>query len=53
MFSGWQVDAPKDAVFTATVQKLDGAGGAVLYDASWSSEDDERLDALRKQLATL
>ena len=51
MFSEWgTVDAPADAVLTVSVDRLDGADGTVLYDASWSSGDQERLDALKSKL---
>ena len=51
MFSDWgKVDAPVDAVLTISVDRLDGADGAVLYDASWSTQDQERLDALKSKL---
>ncbi|HET9932989.1 MAG TPA: DUF6694 family lipoprotein [Polyangiaceae bacterium] len=50
MFSEWgKVEAPPDAVFTVSVERLDGADGNPLYDASWSEENQERLDALKSK----
>ena len=51
MFSDWgKVDAPKDAVFTVTVEQLDGPDGKPIYSTREFSESDlERLDELKKQ----
>ncbi len=51
MFSDWaKVDVPKDAVFTVTVEQLDGPDGKAIYSAREFSESDrERLDELKKQ----
>jgi hypothetical protein len=49
IFTEWNVDAPKDAVFTVSVARLDGADGKVLFDGTWSEENEARLEALRKQ----
>jgi hypothetical protein len=51
MFSDWgKVDAPKDAVFTVTVEQLDGPDGKVIYSAREFNESDrERLNELKKQ----
>lgn len=48
-FSDWgKVDAPADALFTVTVQKVDGANGKVLYSvADFTAKDKERLSELR------
>jgi hypothetical protein len=45
---GWDVEVPKDAVLTVTVERLNGPEGKTLYDAAWSDEDQQRLEALRK-----
>lgn len=50
MFSDWgEVDAPKDAVLTVEVLKLDGTDGEELYSVDNFDEDDqERLEELLK-----
>ena len=51
MFSDWgKVDAPADAVFTVTVQQLDGADGKPIYSTREFDEHDlERLNELKKK----
>lgn len=48
-FGKWgTVDAPRDAVFTAEVQKLDGPDGEPLFDAgSFTDDDAGRLSELK------
>lgn len=50
MFSDWgTVDAPADAVFTVTVEQLDGPDGKALYTTrGFSQHDRERLRELKK-----
>ncbi|MDO6748472.1 DUF6694 family lipoprotein [Gilvimarinus sp. 1_MG-2023] len=50
-YSDWgKVDAPADAVFTVTVERLDGADGEPLYSGQLFDEDDQkRLDELKTQ----
>jgi len=50
-FSDWgKVDAPKDAVFTVTVERLDGPEGKVLFAADqFSKRDEERLSELKEK----
>ncbi len=44
------VEAPDDAIFTVTVERLDGADGKALFDArSFSERQAKRLDELRRQ----
>jgi len=49
-FSDWgKVDAPKDAIFTVEVVKIDGPDGEVLYSTRGFGEDEEeRLEELLK-----
>ena len=49
MFSDWgQVDAPRDAILTVEVVKLDGPDGKTLFSAQLFDEDDaERLAELK------
>ena len=49
MFSDWgKVDAPADAVFTVTVQRIDGADSQPLYSVTGFTERDEkRLSELK------
>jgi hypothetical protein len=51
MFSDWgEVDAPADAVFTVTVEQLDGPDGESIYSTREFSEyDRERLNELKKK----
>jgi hypothetical protein len=51
MFSGWgNVDAPADAVFTVTVEGLDGPGGETLYSVrDFGEREMERLAELRSR----
>ncbi|MTD40480.1 hypothetical protein GIX45_18010 [Erwinia sp. CPCC 100877] len=51
MFSEWgEVNAPSDAVFTVTVQRLDGADKKPIFDASSFTEKDKaRLDDLKQR----
>ena len=51
MFSDWgKVDAPADAIFTVTVEQLDGADGEPIYSTRELSERDlERLNELKKK----
>jgi len=51
MFSDWgKVNAPADAVFTVTVEKLDGPDGKTLYSVrDFSERDSKRLAELKKQ----
>ncbi len=50
-FSEWgRVEASEDAIFTVTVEQLDGADGEALFDArSFSERQAKRLDELRSQ----
>lgn len=50
-FSGWgRVDAPADAVFTVTVEKLDGADGETLYSVlDFGEKEARRLSELRSK----
>lgn len=50
-FSGWgSVDAPSDAIFTVTVDRLDGPDGEpVLSVREFSERDAERLEQLKRQ----
>lgn len=50
MFSDWgRIDAPKDAIFTVEVVRLDGADGKPLYANDFSERDAERLSELMKK----
>lgn len=51
MFSGWgEIDAPADAVFTVTVEQLDGADGKPIYSArEFGERERERLNELKKK----
>lgn len=51
MFSDWgKIDAPADAVFTVTVEQLDGADGRPIYSTREISEHDlARLNDLKKK----
>jgi len=51
MFSGWgRVDAPDDAVFTVTVERLDGPDGEpVLSTRDFGERDARRLEELKRQ----
>ena len=51
MFSGWgRVDAPDDAVFTVTVERLDGPDGEpVLSTRDFGDRDARRLEELKRQ----
>lgn len=51
MFSDWaKVNAPKDAVFTVTVEQLDGPDGEPVYSTrEFSDYDQKRLDMLKKE----
>lgn len=51
MFSGWgNVDAPADAVFTVTVERLDGPDGEpVLSTQDFTERDAKRLEELREE----
>lgn len=51
MFSDWgKVDAPADAVFTVTVEKLDGPDGETLYSVrEFGAREVERLSELKSQ----
>jgi hypothetical protein len=50
MFSGWgSAQAPKGAVLTVTVERLDGPDGKPLFDGSWSEQEQARLDELQKK----
>ena len=47
---GWrQVEERADMVFTVEVVRLDGADDEFLYDATFSDEDQARLEALKEQ----
>lgn len=50
MFSGWgNVNAPADAIFTVTVEQIDGADGKSIYSVrEFTKEDHERLEKLKK-----
>ena len=46
-FSEWgTVDAPKDAIFTVEVTRLDGADGEKLFSIDFDEDDQERLGEL-------
>lgn len=49
-FSGWgNVDAPADAVFTATVTRIDGADGKAIFSTEgFTKHDQKRLQELKK-----
>lgn len=48
-FSEWgTVKAPKDAIFTVIVTKLDGADGEKLFSIDFDEDDKERLNELLK-----
>jgi hypothetical protein len=48
-FSEWgKVEPAADAVLTVVAVKLTGANDEVLYDATFSDEDQKRLDSLKK-----
>jgi len=51
MFSDWgKVDAPADAVFTVTVEQLDGADEQPIYSIrEFTEHDSERLKELKKK----
>lgn len=51
MFSDWgKVNAPADAVFTAEVERLDGADSKALYSTQdFTEEDEERLTKLTRE----
>jgi len=50
-FSKWgQVNPPADAVLTVEAVKLAGPNDEVLYDATFSDEDQKRLESLKKSL---
>ena len=51
MFSGWgNIEAPADAVFTVTVEQLDGADGEPLYSTrEFGERERERLAELKKK----
>lgn len=51
MFSGWgSVDAPADAIFTVTVERLDGPDGEpVASTQGFTERDAKRLEELRQQ----
>lgn len=50
-FSEWgQVDAPSDAIFTVTVERLDGPDGEPIADLEvFTEQDQERLDELKAE----
>jgi len=50
-FSDWgKVDAPSDAIFTVTVEKLDGADGETLYSTSdFGERESKRLAELKSK----
>ena len=51
MFSDWgKVNAPKDAIFTVEVLKVDGADGKSLYSTTdFTERDKERLEKLKSK----
>lgn len=51
MFSDWgRIDSPDDAVFTVTVEQLDGADGKPLYSTrEFGQRERERLGKLKKK----
>lgn len=51
MFSDWgNIEAPADAVFTVTVERIDGANGEPLYSTtSFSEHDAKRLVELKQK----
>lgn len=54
MFGAWAkaADAPRDAVLTVEVYRLDGADGEALFGgATWDEDDEERLRALQEAIA--
>ena len=46
---GWGRETPGDAVFIATVVRLDGPDGATLFGMDFNDLDQERLDALMSE----
>jgi hypothetical protein len=48
-YSGWgSVDAPPEAIFTVTVERLDGAGGEPIFStAVFGEREEKRLDWLK------
>lgn len=51
MFSDWgKIDAPSDAIFTVTVERLDGADGNALYSISdFGEKKEKRLSELKEK----
>lgn len=51
MFSDWgKVDAPADAIFTVTVEQIDGPDGEPIYSTrEFNERDRERLNELKKK----
>ena len=51
MFSGWgKIEAPADAIFTVTVEKLDGPDGETLYSTTdFTDHDRGRLSELKSK----
>jgi hypothetical protein len=52
-FSDWgKVEPPEDAIFTVTVERLDGADGKPLFDAgAFTERDATRLSTLKEKFA--
>lgn len=51
MFSDWgKVDAPKDAIFTVTVERLDGADGKTIFSTKeFGEKEEQRLTKLKEK----
>ena len=51
MFSDWgQIEVPSDAVFTVTVERIDGADGSALYSTTeFTERDRKRLEELKEK----
>ncbi|MBN2834397.1 MAG: hypothetical protein JXR48_05465 [Candidatus Delongbacteria bacterium] len=51
MYSDWgKIDVPSDAIFTVTVERLDGADGNALYSTSdFGEKEEKRLSELKEK----
>ncbi len=48
-FSEWGNETPDDAIFIATVIRIDGPDGEALFDMDFDNQDQERLDVLIRE----
>ncbi len=48
-FGEWGRETPSDAIFVATVIRLDGPDGEALFDMDFDDRDQERLDTLLRE----